>query len=94
MGKQVMRVILGGALLVGLTLPVGIATSAAPDDGAACVQRLDSAKAKIDHDAAKYGRDSDRVAHDRAKMEEARQWCRDHHADWDHTRFDVGIYLK
>jgi hypothetical protein len=23
-----------------------------------------------------------------------RQWCRDHHADWDHSKFDVGIYIK
>jgi hypothetical protein len=26
-------------------------------------------------------------------MDQDRQWCRDHHSDWDHTRFDVGIYF-
>jgi hypothetical protein len=27
-------------------------------------------------------------------MNSDRQWCRDHHSDWDHSRFDVGIYFR
>jgi hypothetical protein len=27
-------------------------------------------------------------------MDSDRQWCRDHHADWDHSRFDIGIYFR
>jgi hypothetical protein len=34
------------------------------------------------------------VDRDIDKLEADRQWCRDHHADWDHSRFDVGIYIK
>lgn len=94
MGKQLMRVVIGAALVCGLTMPVGIATAADRDYGAACHQRLENAKAKIDHDAARYGRDSRQVDRDRAKMDQTRQWCRDHKADWDHNSFDVGIYLR
>jgi hypothetical protein len=94
MRKQLVRVVLGAALVFGLTMPVGIATAADRDYGASCRQRLEDARARIDHDAARYGPDSRRVEHDRARMGQARQWCRDHHADWDHARFDVGIYLK
>jgi hypothetical protein len=28
------------------------------------------------------------------RMNSDRNWCRGHHADWDHDRFDVGIYVK
>lgn len=94
MGKQMIRTIMGAALLLGLTMPVGMATFAAPDDGAACHQRLQDAKVRIDHDAAKYGADSHQVDKDRARMDQARQWCRDHKADWDHNTFDVGIYFR
>ena len=94
MGKRMIRTIFGAALLLGLTLPVGIATAANADEGSACHERLESAKAKIDRDAAKHGQDSHQVEHDRAKMDQARQWCRDHKADWDHSQFDVGIYLR
>jgi hypothetical protein len=27
-------------------------------------------------------------------MEATRNWCRSHRADWDHPRFDVGVYLR
>lgn len=94
MRKQFVRGLLGAALLLGLTLPVGIAMAANADEGTACHERLQSAKARIDHDAARYGQDSRQVDRDRAKMDQARQWCRDHKADWDHRQFDVGIYIK
>lgn len=70
-----------------------IASSTRADDRDACRRRLESARAKIDHDAARHGPDSPQVHHDREKMEAARQWCRDHHADWDHSQFDVGVYI-
>jgi hypothetical protein len=82
---------LGLALAASFGLTV---TSALADNHAECVKRLESAKAKIDHDAARHGPDSPQVDHDRVKMEEARQWCRDHKEDWDHSQFDVGIYLR
>jgi hypothetical protein len=94
MKGHLMKIVLGAALAAGLTLPMGMSTFAAPDDGAACRSRLESARAKIDHDAARHGENSPQVDHDRAKLEQARQWCRDHHSDWDHDRFDVGIYLR
>lgn len=94
MGKQMIRTVIGAALLLGLTMPVGIATAADPDAGAACHQKLQDARARIDRDAARYGRDSHQVDKDRVRMDQARQWCRDHKADWDHNTFDVGIYFK
>ena len=33
------------------------------------------------------------MSRDVAKMETDRQWCRDHKAEWDHNRFDGGIYI-
>lgn len=94
MGKQIMRAVIGTALLLGLTMPIGIATSADPDAGQARHQKLQDAKERIDHDAARYGRDSRQVDKDRARMDQARQWCRDHKADWDHNTFDVGVYFR
>ena len=80
------------ALAVGIALPV-VGTARA-DETADCHARLQAAKDKIDHDSAKYGEHSAKVDHDVAKLEEARQWCRDHKADWDHSLFDVGIYVR
>jgi hypothetical protein len=93
MKNSLIRVALGAAFLATLTVPVGIAT-ASPDDGAVCSQKLESARAQIDRDAAKHGNDSRQVDKDRERLEQARQWCRDHKSDWDHTKFDVGIYIK
>jgi hypothetical protein len=94
MGKQVMRALIGAALVLGLTMPVSIATAADRDYGQACHQRLQDAKVRIDRDAARHGPNSPQVDHDRARLDQARQWCRDHRADWDHSQFDVGIYLR
>jgi hypothetical protein len=27
-------------------------------------------------------------------MDDARRWCREHRADWDHDRFDFGVYIR
>ena len=94
MKNDIVRVVLGAALAIGLMLPMGISTSADRDWGAPCRNRLESARAKLEHDASRYGPDSPRVNRDRERLESARQWCRDHRADWDHSRFDVGIYLR
>jgi hypothetical protein len=59
-----------------------------------CRQRLESDRAKIDRDAARFGEHSRQVDRDVAKMDATRQWCANHHAEWDHTRFDVGIYFR
>jgi len=94
MRNYIVRIAIGAALALGLTLPMGIATQADKDWSAPCRQRLEDAKAKLDHDSARHGPDSPQVNRDRDRLERARQWCRDHHADWDHDRFDVGIYLR
>lgn len=90
--NKFIRLSLMAALAVGITLPV--AGTARADEAADCRARLQAAKDKIDRDAAKYGEHSAKVDHDVAKLEEARQWCRDHKADWDHSLFDVGIYVR
>ena len=94
MRKQVMRAVLGAALVLGLTMPAGIATAADRDYGAACHQRLENARARLYRDAARHGRDSRQVDRDRDRLQQTRQWCRDHHSDWDHNRFDMGIYMR
>jgi hypothetical protein len=88
------RIILTTALAGGLALAVGPSLSAEPDYGNACHQRLENDRARIDHDAARHGNDSREVNHDVDRMNADRQWCRDHHSDWDHSRFDVGIYFR
>jgi hypothetical protein len=55
---------------------------------------LEADRARIDRDSARHGERSSQVGRDVDKLEADRRWCRDHHADWDHSRFDVGIYLK
>jgi hypothetical protein len=92
MTKHIIRYALMGALAVGMTLPV--ASSARADVNSDCRARLQAQKDKIDRDAAKYGEHSAKVDHDVAKLDEERQWCRDHKADWDHSMFDVGIYVR
>ena len=92
MTKHVIKYALMGALAVGITLPV--ASSARADINADCHARLQAQKDKIDRDAAKYGEHSAKVDHDVAKLEEERQWCREHKAEWDHSKFDIGIYFR
>ena len=93
MNTHFIRYALFAALAVALTLPMAGAARADHDWAADCHARLQAAKDKIDRDAAKYGEHSARVDHDVAKLEEQRQWCRDHKAEWDHSLFDVGIYV-
>ena len=87
------RVILSVVFAAGLIFATGKPASADKDWGPTCRDRLEAARAKIDHDAERHGKDSPQVRHDVDKMEETRKWCREHHADWDHSRFDTGIYI-
>ncbi|MGD0956933.1 MAG: hypothetical protein ABR953_08885 [Candidatus Acidiferrales bacterium] len=92
MKKQIVRLALGSALAIAFTLPIGHVTFGDPTDD--CHKRLEADRARIDRDAAKHGEHSPQVDRDVARMDNDRQWCRDHHADWDHDRLDVGIYIK
>jgi len=97
MTKRLTGFVVGTALALLVSLPVVQAASGAPkppDYRDECHKRLEHDKAKIDHDAAKYGQHSRRVDKDIDQMEADRHWCRDHHADWDHSMFDIGIYIK
>jgi hypothetical protein len=78
----------------GILLMVSGAARADQDYRSGCNRRLEADRARIDHDAARFGDHSRTVDRDVAKMDSDRQWCKDHHADWDHTRFDVGIYFR
>lgn len=94
MTKHTLRFVLTGALAIGFTLPLCSTARADHDWGESCHQRLQSAKAKIDRDVAKYGERSGKVDRDVANLDQQRAWCRDHKADWDHSLFDVGIYVR
>jgi hypothetical protein len=87
------RLVLTTALATGLLFGVGAAARADRDWGPDCGRRLEADRAKIDRDAARFGRDSRPVRRDVDRMQTDRQWCKDHHAEWDHNRFDTGIYL-
>jgi hypothetical protein len=96
LGKQFLsRVILTAALGGGLLLSSAALPALADRDwGNDCHKRLEDARARLDHDAARFGEHNPRVDRDRDRLEDARKWCREHHADWDHSRFDVGIYIR
>jgi|HubBroStandDraft_1064217.scaffolds.fasta_scaffold1107083_1 hypothetical protein len=87
------RMILTSVLAGGLLLAVGGTARADRDWRADCSRRLDADRAKIDRDASRHGEHSRQVDNDVAKMDSDRQWCRDHKADWDHDRFDIGLYI-
>ena len=93
MTQRYFRWILAGALALAFSLPFASLARADHDDTNECHDRLQRQKDKIDHDVARYGEHSDRVAHDVGKLDQERAWCRDHHAEWDHNAFDVGVYV-
>lgn len=76
----------------GLLLAVG--TPVRADSRADCRQKLEADRSRIDKDAARHGEHSRQVDHDVQRMDTDRRWCTDHKADWDHDRFDVGIYIR
>jgi hypothetical protein len=87
------RLILTPALAGGMLFAVGITARADRDWRDDCSRRLEADRSKIDRDSSRFGNESRQVSRDVSKMESDRQWCRDHKADWDHGRFDIGIYL-
>ena len=88
------RIALSAALGAGLFLVNGAPIKAAPDVRDDCNKRLEADHSRIDRDAHRYGEHSKQVGHDVDRMDGDRKWCRDHKADWDHSRFDVGIYFR
>jgi hypothetical protein len=92
------RVILSAALAAGLMIAAGAPAFASPDrdrDWAQdCRRRLEDARLRLDRDATRYGERSGKVERDRDRLEDARRWCRQHRADWDHDRFDFGVYIR
>src|SRR5580693_513082 len=88
MKNQITRIALGSILAAAFTLSAATVTFG--DIRADCERRLEADRARIDNDAAKHGEHSRQVDKDVARLETDRQWCRDHHADWDHAKFDVG----
>ncbi len=87
------RLLLSTALAGGLMFAMGTPARADRDWGPDCSRRLDVDRARIDHDAHRYGEKSRQVGRDVAKMDTDRQWCRDHKAEWDHGKYDTGIYI-
>lgn len=87
------RIVLTSALAGGMLLAFGSTARADEDWKDDCHRRLEADRARIDRDSHRHGENSPQVQHDVAKMEQTRQWCRDHKADWDHDRFDIGIYV-
>jgi hypothetical protein len=77
----------------GLLFAFGGTARADKDWSDDCHRRLEADRAKIDRDVSHHGEHSRQVDNDVAKMDTDRQWCRDHKADWDHDRFDIGVYF-
>jgi hypothetical protein len=87
------RLILSAALAGGMMFAMGSPAKADRDYRSDCERRLDADRARIDHDTHRYGEKSHQVDRDIVKMDGDRQWCREHKADWDHSKFDTGIYI-
>ena len=92
--KYVSRIILAGLLEGGMLLLTVKPASAERDWNSSCRDRLEDSRGRIDRDIQRHGENSRQVRHDRDKLEDARRWCRGHHADWDHDRFDFGVYIR
>ena len=88
------RMVLTGALAGGFLLAFGSTARADRDRNDECHRRLESDRARIDRDVSRHGEHSRQVDNDVAKMDATRQWCKDHKADWDHDKFDIGIYFR
>ena len=93
MRKLWTRMALSTALAGGLLLAVGAPARADRDRREDCHKRLEADRNRIDRDSARRGEHSRQVDRDVQRMDADRRWCSDHKADWDHDRFDIGIYL-
>jgi hypothetical protein len=94
LGRKTIHVALSAALGGILLLAAGSPVLADRDYAPACRDRLNADRAKVDRDAKRFGESSRQVQRDVDKMDADRNWCRSHHAEWDHEHFDVGIYLR
>ncbi|MFZ0981504.1 MAG: hypothetical protein WAN23_19035 [Candidatus Acidiferrales bacterium] len=92
MKKHIVRLAVGSVLAIAFTLSAAHVTLGDVRDD--CRRKLEADRARIDRDAAKHGDHSRQVDKDIDRMDADRNWCREHHADWDHDRFDVGIYIR
>ena len=88
------RIVLTSALAGGLLLAFGSPARADKDWSEDCHRRLEADRARIDRDVERHGEQSHQVANDVARMDATRQWCKDHKTDWDHSRFDIGVYFR
>ncbi len=94
MKKLWTRIALSTALAGGLLLAAGAPAQADRDYRDDCGKRLEADRARIDKDAAHFGEHSRQVDRDVQRMDATRAWCRNHKADWDHSKFDIGIYFR
>lgn len=92
MKRYITRIALASALAMAFTLAMGHATFGDPNND--CHNRLENDRARIDRDAQRHGEHSPQVNRDIDRMDSDRGWCRDHHSDWDHSRMDIGIYVR
>jgi len=92
MKKHIVRLAVGSVLAIAFALSAAHVTLGDVRDD--CRRKLEADRARIDRDAAKHGDHSRQVDKDIDRMDADRNWCREHHADWDHDRFDVGIYIR
>jgi hypothetical protein len=93
MKKWWMRMALSSVLAGGLLLAVGAPAQADRDYRNDCGRRLEADRARIDRDSSRFGEHSRQVDRDVQRMDATRSWCRNHKADWDHNRFDIGVYF-
>lgn len=92
MKGKIARVTFGLALAATFMLPAATMTFADHDYKDECHRRIEADRAKVDDAAAKHGEHSRQVDRAVDKLQADKQWCRDHHADYDH-KFDIGIYV-
>ena len=82
--------LLVGLLTFGWTTPVQAFDR---DHDEKCERRVHRAEEQLREAERRHGEHSRQVDNDVARMDSDRQWCRDHKADWDHDRFDIGVYF-
>jgi hypothetical protein len=88
------RIALTVTMVGGLLLAAGSPARADRDYSNDCNRKLEADRARIDNDAHRYGEKSRQVDRDVQRMDGDRAWCRNHKADWDHNKFDIGIYFR
>ena len=82
--------VMAGSLL----LAAGASAQADRDYRNDCGRRLEADRVRIDKDSSRFGEHSRQVDRDVQRMDATRAWCRNHKADWDHNKFDIGIYFR